>query len=108
MIYLFFVLVQQLNCNMAKTDSCETAYLKFVTCFNKPVSDDRKQIFCRSFTTLLSLVETCDTCDITLMMDQQTISGLIPDLDKKYLGNPRLSKQLLFSEQPVVDVIPNI
>ncbi|CAL6093314.1 Cathepsin_L [Hexamita inflata] len=101
MLQLFLTLMQQLNCNITKTDSCEIAYLKYVDCFNKTVSSDNKQIFCSSFITLLSLIETCDSCGITPLMDQLMVAGFIPEPNKKFADISDCQNNNCFVQNPL-------
>ncbi|CAL6101128.1 Cathepsin_L [Hexamita inflata] len=38
-----------LTCSINKTETCSDAYNKFVVCFNKSKSEERKLVFCRRF-----------------------------------------------------------
>ncbi|CAL6045917.1 Cathepsin_L [Hexamita inflata] len=73
----------QLNCEINKNDTCVIAYEKFTICFNKSKSDAKQEIFCDSFNKLLKLLPTCQTCDVTAVMDIKRKRGKFIDSRKK-------------------------
>ncbi|CAL6010666.1 Cathepsin_L [Hexamita inflata] len=78
----------QLNCNITQHEGCEVSYSKFVLCFNKQSSEESKQQFCDSLNKLLTVIVTCDTCDIISNMDQElNTGGLINLPTRKSAGN---------------------
>ncbi|CAL5985310.1 Cathepsin_L [Hexamita inflata] len=78
----------QLNCNISVDEDCEVSYTKFAKCFGKQSSQESQQLFCESLKTLFSLLQTCQTCDITSVMDQQlNYGGLIELPSRKSAGN---------------------
>ncbi|CAL6010710.1 Cathepsin_L [Hexamita inflata] len=78
----------QLNCNITQNEGCDISYIKFANCYNKQISQDFKQQFCESLKQLLSIIQTCDTCDVTSTMDQVlNTGGLINLPTRKSAGN---------------------
>ncbi|CAL6092020.1 Cathepsin_L [Hexamita inflata] len=78
----------QLNCNITQDEGCDISYAKFANCYNKQISQDSKLQFCESLKQLLSIIQTCDTCDVTSTMDQVlNTGGLINLPTRKSAGN---------------------
>ncbi|CAL5971932.1 Hypothetical_protein [Hexamita inflata] len=68
-----------LKCGITSADSCDSAYKKFISCFQFQFQANQTH-FCANLKLLLKLQNTCASCDITskmgLYIQPQSINSL--------------------------------
>lgn len=56
------------RCGIGRSDTCETAYAKYLECYpDKKFSSEKQKFFCSAFVALIR--PNCTACDVTSMMD---------------------------------------